>query len=336
VDAELTIDNAQALRWKEGDAGGENYLEIQAPATVTTTQTCTLEDDANFIPDSCVGDGTDGVGTDTLDDLSDDLPTALSNVTTITNTQFCVGNAGGGFDCTTAGTLADDDVTDDAITALSDVAAKTGTGTTVVFSAAPALTGDATGATASVDDNDTSLATTAYVQAETVAAGDVTGTIGGGLTIGAGVVEETMMSTEDFGDFSCAGGADDCLLDAGVVDATASAASLITREICVYIEDPVTDEQLETVWRAPTAVTATEINGEATGGTSVGFDFNLDDGTPTGLNGGDVSCTTSGTTDSILGGSDVNFAAGDRLDVDIGTVTGAVDAVSLCLEYTID
>jgi hypothetical protein len=59
------------------------------------------------------------------DDLSDDLPTALSNVTTINNTQFCVGNAGGGFDCTTAGTLADDDLSDDSITALSGVTGMT-------------------------------------------------------------------------------------------------------------------------------------------------------------------------------------------------------------------
>ncbi len=72
-------------------------------------------------------------------------------------------------------------------------------------------------ASPSVDDDDTSLATTAFVQAETVAAGDVTGTIGTGLTIGAGVVEEAMMSTEDFGSFSCAGGADDCLIDSGAV-----------------------------------------------------------------------------------------------------------------------
>lgn len=35
----------------------------------------------------------------TQDDLSDDLPTALSNVTTINNNDFCQGNAGGGFDC---------------------------------------------------------------------------------------------------------------------------------------------------------------------------------------------------------------------------------------------
>jgi hypothetical protein len=51
--------------------------------------------------------------------------------------------------------------------------------------------------------------------------GDVTSTEDSGtltVTVGAGTIEETMMSTEDFGDFSCAGGADDCLLDANSVD----------------------------------------------------------------------------------------------------------------------
>jgi hypothetical protein len=61
----------------------------------------------------------------TDDDLSDDLPSALSNVTTLTNGQFCVANAGGGFDCTTAGALADDNLGDDLPTALSNVTTMT-------------------------------------------------------------------------------------------------------------------------------------------------------------------------------------------------------------------
>lgn len=58
--------------------------------------------------------------------------------------------------------------------------------------------GAATATTPSVNDNDTSVATTAFVQAETVAAGDVTGTIGGGLTIGANTVA---LSTDTTGNY---------------------------------------------------------------------------------------------------------------------------------------
>jgi len=56
--------------------------------------------------------------------------------------------------------------------------------------------GASAGTTPSIDDDDTSLATTEFVQDETVAAGDVTGTIGTGLTIGAGVVEASMVAAD--------------------------------------------------------------------------------------------------------------------------------------------
>lgn len=42
--------------------------------------------------------------------------------------------------------------------------------------------------------------------------------IGNATTVGAGVIAETMMSTEDFGDFSCGAGAIDCDLNGGVVN----------------------------------------------------------------------------------------------------------------------
>lgn len=82
----------------------------------------------------------------------------------------------GEFTCTGAEDGCTLDAESQAITELSDVAATTGSGTTVVFSAAPTFTGDTLAATPAVDDNDTSVATTAFVQAETFA-GDVTGTL---------------------------------------------------------------------------------------------------------------------------------------------------------------
>jgi hypothetical protein len=124
--------------------------------------------------------------------------------------------------------------------------------------------------------------------------------------------------------------------DADSIDSDDVAASLNTKSHCITIADPVTDEDWFTVWRAPTAVTLVEIYCEVTGGTSVAFDFQLDDGAPTAVNGSEITCTTSGVTDSTLGGSDVNMADGDRLDVLQGTVTGSVTQASYCIEYTID
>ena len=61
----LAVDNASSLILYEGNAGGTNFKAFASPATITANTTCTFEDDANFIPDSCVGDGTDAGGTDT-------------------------------------------------------------------------------------------------------------------------------------------------------------------------------------------------------------------------------------------------------------------------------
>ena len=66
--ANLTVGNglsAGTLTLLEGTGGGSNFKAFVSPAAITTNTTCTFEDDANFIPDSCVGDGTDAGGTDT-------------------------------------------------------------------------------------------------------------------------------------------------------------------------------------------------------------------------------------------------------------------------------
>lgn len=55
----FTLDDEGEFRLFEEDAGGANYKGFKAPAAVTANTTCTFEDDANFIPDSCVGDGSD-------------------------------------------------------------------------------------------------------------------------------------------------------------------------------------------------------------------------------------------------------------------------------------
>jgi hypothetical protein len=47
------------LRFVEGEANGDNYNAMVPAAAITTNATCTFENDANFIPDSCVGDGSD-------------------------------------------------------------------------------------------------------------------------------------------------------------------------------------------------------------------------------------------------------------------------------------
>ena len=76
----VALDDQGFSRYLEEDASGSNYKSFQAPSTITADTTCTFEDDANFIPDSCVGDGSD-----------DDVPESgdyvnLTGGTGITNT----------------------------------------------------------------------------------------------------------------------------------------------------------------------------------------------------------------------------------------------------------
>lgn len=58
----FNLDDEAELRLFEEDAGGANYIGFKAPAAVTSNVTCTFENDANPIPDSCVGNGTDDTG----------------------------------------------------------------------------------------------------------------------------------------------------------------------------------------------------------------------------------------------------------------------------------
>jgi len=172
----------------------------------------------------------------------------------------------------------------------------------------------------------------------------------GALTISAGVIEETMMSTEDFGDFSCGGGADDCLLDSGVVDSTAIAANTITADdvaasldtrkaIQVVIADP-DPAAVNYVFRLPPwAGTMTQIDCEAYGGTSVtinicdGEDY-LDDTCTTSIPGATMTCTTSGTTDSTL--SATGFAARDKVSLVLTAESGSVDRLEVYITATVN
>jgi hypothetical protein len=55
----LQLGDQSFIRFHEDVANGANYLEFIAPTAVTSNQQCTFENDANFVPDSCVGDGSD-------------------------------------------------------------------------------------------------------------------------------------------------------------------------------------------------------------------------------------------------------------------------------------
>jgi hypothetical protein len=55
----LGLDNNFLLAIYEAEANGDEFKGFISAAANTASTTCTFENDANFIPDSCVGDGSD-------------------------------------------------------------------------------------------------------------------------------------------------------------------------------------------------------------------------------------------------------------------------------------
>ena len=102
---------------------------------------------------------------------------------------------------------------------------------------------------------------------------------------------------------------------------------------CWQAADPATDDEWYSIWYTDVAVTIESIYCEVTGGTSVALDLEIDDGAITGVNGSNITCTTSGVLDSTLAG-DTAMAATNKMDVDMGTVTGTVTQVVVCFTMT--
>ena len=107
---------------------------------------------------------------------------------------------------------------------------------------------------------------------------------------------------------------------------------------CMYIEEPVTDEEMLSVWRAPVDVTLFRIWCEVRDGTSVALDFLVDDGSQEQVVGGaGIVCDADGEAKSYFAlTGDIEAVAGDRLDLILSTVTGDVSSLSVCWYYTRD
>lgn len=63
----------------EDTDNGTNRIRFTSPSAITSDVECILENDGNPIPDSCVGDGTDGGGSGAFSDASD--PVVLNTTT---------------------------------------------------------------------------------------------------------------------------------------------------------------------------------------------------------------------------------------------------------------
>ena len=111
-------------------------------------------------------------------------------------------------------------------------------------------------------------------------------------------------------------------------------AELYTDSKTLYFESPVAADDFKTIWANTlgSGVTITKISCESD--QTVNFDLQVDDGSPTGVNGSDIACTTF-ATDSTLAG-DTTMADGERLDLAISSVSGTPTWVSITFTFTKD
>ena len=157
--------------------------------------------------------------------------------------------------------------------------------------------GASTATTPSADDDDTSLATTAYVQTELNAAG------GRSLSASSGSISAD--------------------------------AELFTETKCIWWENPVAGDDFKSVFanRSGGQYTVTDLWCESD--QSVTMMLQVDDGSAADMDSVDLVCISTPDTDTSLDG-DSTIANGDRVDVDVASVASTPTWVSFCFTYTKD
>lgn len=229
---------------------------------------CTIENDGTPIPDSCVGDGTDGGGGGGTAAGSD------------TQVQFNDGGTAFGGDSGLVFNKTTNIVTAGGYDSPADA---TNGGSVVIKEGA--------------DDGSNSL--TIKVP-DSGLSSSVTHTVGSNGKFPANAISQTF--TECFPIYSPT---------AGILD---------------------TDD-IATLWRAPQAITITELWCETDTGT-VTADLQIDDGSPADIMGTDLVCDSSSEVDNT--GLTGSMADGDRLDLLITSVASSPKRLTFCAEYTVN
>jgi hypothetical protein len=116
-------------------------------------------------------------------------------------------------------------------------------------------------------------------------------------------------------------------------DALDADAELYTESKCIYIEDPTADDDLKSIWRTTIPITITSIWAESD--QTVTFMLQVDDGTPADVDSSDLSPAAGTAEDTSLNG-DTTMADGDRLDIDMVSVSGTPTWCAICWTFTKD
>lgn len=120
-------------------------------------------------------------------------------------------------------------------------------------------------------------------------------------------------------------------LTAGSPDTLDADPELYTDSKCLWFEDPTAVDDFKSIWRAKNAFTLTSIWAESD--QTVTFMLQVDDGTPVDVDSVDLAPAAGEAEDTSLNG-DTTMDAGDRLDLDVVSVSGTPTWVSICFTGT--
>ncbi len=110
-------------------------------------------------------------------------------------------------------------------------------------------------------------------------------------------------------------------------------AELYTDTKCIYFESPTASDDFKSIWFTKQAATITSIWAESD--QTVTFMLQVDDGTPADVDSVDLAPAAGTAEDTSLNG-DTTLASGDRLDIDLVSVSGTPTWVSICYTFTYD
>lgn len=159
-------------------------------------------------------------------------------------------------------------------------------------------------------------------------------TDGGILTLKEGVDDGTDTFNVKVPDSGLSGSVTHTLNAAGQFPANAVAQTFTECFPFYAPTDTIADsDDVQSLWRAPAAITITEVWCETDTGT-VNMDLQIDDGTPADVMGTDLVCASTAVSDSS--GLTGSMADGDRLDLAITSVASSPTRLTVCAEYTYD
>lgn len=110
-------------------------------------------------------------------------------------------------------------------------------------------------------------------------------------------------------------------------------AELYTDTKCIYFESPTASDDFKSIWFSKQAATLTSIWAESD--QTVTFMLQVDDGTPADVDTVDLAPAAGTAEDTALNG-DATLASGNRLDIDLVSVSGTPTWVSICFTFTYD